>query len=160
MRRVLIPQTGPVAERLRVREIDDDEGRRLVRIVRRDSGSVVTWRRAQMVLLSAQGMDVAGIAKVAFTSQDRVRDVIHNFNADGFSSLYPRYRGGHPPKFTLPQRREIKKIAKSPPAGHDLPFPAWSLAKLAGSLAAGGATTSVTRGCGSCSARRASPVNA
>jgi hypothetical protein len=63
-----------VAERVRVRETDDDEGRRLVRIVRRDSGSVVTWRRAQMVLLSTQGMDVAGIAKVAFTSEDRVRD--------------------------------------------------------------------------------------
>jgi hypothetical protein len=110
---VLIAETGPVAERLRVRGIDDDEGRRLVRIVRRDSGSVVTWRRAQMVLLSAQGMDVAGIAKVAFTSEDRVRDVIHNFNADGFSSLYPRYRGGRPPRFTLGQRREIKKIAKS-----------------------------------------------
>jgi hypothetical protein len=56
-----------------VREIDDHEGRRLVRIVCRDSGSVVTWRRAQMVLLSAQGMDVAQIAKVAFTSADRVR---------------------------------------------------------------------------------------
>jgi transposase len=72
------------------------------------SGSVVTWRRAQMVLLSAQGMDVPRIARVAFTSEDRVRDVIHNFNADGFSSLYPRYKGGHPPKFSLPQRREIK----------------------------------------------------
>jgi transposase-like protein len=35
-----------VTERLRVREIDDDEGRRLVRIIRRGSGSVVTWRRA------------------------------------------------------------------------------------------------------------------
>jgi hypothetical protein len=34
-----------VAERVRVREIDDDEGRRLVRIVRRGIGSVVTWRR-------------------------------------------------------------------------------------------------------------------
>ena len=62
-----------------------------MRIVRRGSGSVVTWRRAQMVLLSAQGMDVAAIAKVAFTSEDRVRDVIRNFNADGFGSLYPRY---------------------------------------------------------------------
>ena len=38
------------------------------------SGSVVTWRRAQMVLLSAQGMDAAAIARVAFTSEDRVRD--------------------------------------------------------------------------------------
>jgi hypothetical protein len=53
-----------------VREIDDDEGRRLVRIVRRGTGSVVTWRWAQMVLLSAQGMGVAAIAKVAFTSED------------------------------------------------------------------------------------------
>jgi hypothetical protein len=76
-RRVLIPETGPVTERLRVREIDDDEGRRLVRIVRRGSGS-----------------------------------------------LYPRYRGGRPPKFTLPQRREIKKIAKSQPGEPDLPFSA------------------------------------
>jgi transposase len=135
---VLIVETGPVAERLRVREIDDDEGRRLVRIVRRGSGSVVTWRRAQMVLLSAQGMDVAAIAKVAFTSEDRVRDVIRSFNADGFSSLYPRYQGGRPPKFTLPQRREIKKIAKSRPADHGLPFATWSLSKLGEFLVAEG----------------------
>ena len=66
--RLLILKTGPVTERVRVREIDDDEGRRLVRIVRRDSGSVVTWRRAQMVLLSAQGMDVAAIAKLSLTT--------------------------------------------------------------------------------------------
>ena len=87
-----------------------------MRTIRRGSGSVVTWRLAQMVLLAAQGMDAAAIAKVAFTSEDRVRDVIRNFNADGFGSLYPRYKGGHPPKFTLGQRREIKKIAKSRPA--------------------------------------------
>ena len=133
-----------MTERLRVREIDDDEGRRLVRIVRRDSGSVVTWRRAQMVLLSAQGMDAAGIAKVAFTSEDRVRDVIRNFNADGFSSLYPKYRGGRPPKFTLPQRREIKKIAKARPGEYDLPFSAWSLAKLAEFLVAEGVVDDIS----------------
>jgi transposase len=141
---VLIAETGPVSERVRVREIDDDEGRRLVRIVRRGSGSVVTWRRAQMVLLSAQGMDVAGIAKVAFTSEDRVRDVIRNFNADGFDSLYPKYKGGHPPKFTLGQRREIKKIAKSRPVDHDLPFSTWSLAKLADFLVAEGVAEDIS----------------
>ena len=36
-----------------------------------------------MVLLSAQGMDVSAIAKVALTSEDRVREVIRNVNADG-----------------------------------------------------------------------------
>ena len=64
--------------------------------------------------------------------------MIRNFNADGFSSLYPKYKGGHPPKFTLPQRREIKKIAKSKPVEHDLPFSTWSLAKLADFLVAEG----------------------
>jgi transposase len=114
-----------------------------------------------MVLFSAQGMDAGAIAKVAFTSEDRVRDVIRNFNADGFNSLYPKYRGGHPPKFTLPQRREIKKIAKARPAEYDLPLSTWSLAKLADFLVAEGwSTTSATRGSGSCSARRASPFNA
>jgi transposase len=133
-----------VAERLRVREIGDDEGARLVRIVRRGSGSVVTWRRAQMVLLSAQGMDAAAIAKVAFTSEDRVRDVIRNFNADGFGSLYPRYKGGRPPKFTLAQRREIKKTAVSRPSDHGLPFSAWSLSKLAEFLVAEGVVDDIS----------------
>src|SRR6202042_337214 len=139
-----IVETGPVSERLRVREIDDDEDRRLVRIVRRGSGSVVTWRRAQMVLLSAQGMDATAIAKVAFTSEDRVRDVIRNFNADGFSSLYPKYKGGHPPKFTLPQRRGIKKGAKARPVEYDLPFSTWSLSKLAEFLVAEGVVDDIS----------------
>ncbi len=115
-----------------------------MRIVRRGTGSVVTWRRAQMVLLSAQGMDVPAIARVAFTSEDRVRDVIRNFNADGFSSLCPRYRGGHLPKFTLGQRREIKKIARSRPAEHDLPFSTWSLSKLAEFLVAEGVVDDIS----------------
>jgi transposase len=133
-----------MAERVRVREITDDEGMRLLRIVRRSSGSVVTWRRAQMVLLSAQHMDVAAIAKVAFTSEDRVRAVIHNFNADGFESLYPRYAGGRPPTFTLPQRRQIKKLALGRPMDHDLPFSTWSLSKLAEFLVAEGVVDDIS----------------
>ena len=105
---------------------------------------MVTWRRAQIVLLSAQGMTVAAIAKVAFTSEDRVRDVIRNFNADGFASLCPRYKGGRPPKFSLPQRREIKNIAKSRPAEHDLPFSTWSLSKLGEFLAAAGVVDDIS----------------
>jgi hypothetical protein len=70
-----------------------------------------------MVLLSAHGMDVAAIARVAFTSEDRVRDVIGNFNADGFSPLYPRYRGARPG----PQRpwlREVDVARLSPLVRH------------------------------------------
>ena len=110
----LIAHTGPVTERLRVREIDDDEGRRLVRIIRRGSGSVVTWRRAQMVLLSAQGMDAAAIAKVAFTSDRVARRDPATSSSDGFDSLYPKYKGGHPPKFTLAPAAGDSRRSPSP----------------------------------------------
>ena len=53
---------------LRVREASNDEGTRLLWIVRRNSESAVTWRRAPMPPLSVQGRDVAEIAKVTFTS--------------------------------------------------------------------------------------------
>jgi hypothetical protein len=95
-----------VAARVTLREISNEEGNRLLRIVRRTSGSVVTWRRAQIVLLAAQGQSPARISEVVFTDPDTVRELIHNFNRDGFEALYPRYRGGRPPTFTLPQRRQ------------------------------------------------------
>jgi len=133
-----------VRDGIRVREISNEEGNRLLRIVRRSSGSVVTWRRAQMVLLSAQGMDVAQIAQVAFTSPDRVRAVLHNFNDDGFDSLVPKYAGGRPPTFTLPERRDIKKVALSRPVDHGLPFSTWSLTKLAEFLVAEGVVDDIS----------------
>jgi transposase len=133
-----------MVHRVQVREISNDEGNRLLRIVRRSSGSVVTWRRAQMVLLSAQGMDPAGIAEVTFTSADRVRDVLHNFNADGFDSLKPRYAGGRPPKFRSDQRAEIKKVALGRPVDHGLPFSTWSLSKLADFLVAEGVVEDIS----------------
>src|SRR3954465_3243686 len=133
-----------MVHRVQVRPISNDEGMRLLRIVRRGPGSVVTWRRAQMVLLSAQGMPVAKIAEVSFTSPDRVRDVLHNFTADGFDSLYPRYAGGRPPTFDLTQRAKIKQLALSRPAEHGLPFSTWSLSKLADFLVAEGVVDDIS----------------
>ena len=60
-------------------------------------------------------MDVAPIGKVAFTSEDLVREVMHNFNDDGFDSLYPKYAGGRPPTFTLPQRQPYQEDRAGPP---------------------------------------------
>lgn len=105
-------------------------------------------------------MPVSKIAEVTFTSEDRVRDVIDNFNADGFASRYPKYAGGRPRTFNLPERPEIKKIAKSKPVEHGLPFSTWSLSKLAEVLVAEGwSTTSHTRAFGFCSVTKASPFN-
>jgi len=123
-----------MAERVQVRDLTSAEGNKLLGIVRRGSGSVVRWRRAQIVLWSAQAMDVPAIAKIAFTSEDRVREVIHNFNRDGFDSLAPKYAGGRPPKFSAAERAEIKKIALGRPTDYGEPFSTWSLTKLADHL--------------------------
>ena len=133
-----------MAASVTLREISNEEGNRLLRIVRRTSGSVVTWRRAQIVLLSAQGMTPPRISEVVFTDPDTVREVIHNFNRDGFDALYPRYKGGRPQTFTLPKRQEIKRIALSDPQDLDLPFATWSLAKLADYLVAEGVVTDIS----------------
>ena len=125
-----------MAARVELREITNEEGNRLLRIIRRSSGSIVTWRRAQIVLLAAQRMPAPRIAEVVFSDPDTVREVIHNFNRDGFDALYPRYRGGRPRTFTLPQRRAIKRIALSAPSDLGQPFATWSLAKLADYLVA------------------------
>src|SRR5687768_15185501 len=81
---------------------------------------------------------------VLLSAQDRGREVLHNFNDDGFDSLYPRYSGGRPPTFTLPQRQEIKKIALGRPVDHGLPFSTWSLAKLADYLVAEGVVDDIS----------------
>src|SRR4051795_9456965 len=133
-----------LAARGQVREITNAEGNRLLRIVRRTSGSVVTWRRAQVVLLAAPGMPPRRITGVAFTDPDTDREVIHNFNRDGCDALYPRYRGGRPQTFTLPKRQEIKRIALSDPQDLDQPFATWSLAKLADYLVAEGVVTDIS----------------
>jgi transposase len=133
-----------MAARVQLRQITNDEGNRLLRMVRRTSGSVVTWRRAQIVLLSAQGMSPPRISEVVFTDPDTVRGVIHNFNRDGFDSLYPRYAGGRPRTFTLPERRKITRIALAVPTDLGQPFATWSLAKLADYLVAEGVVTDIS----------------
>src|SRR5215208_1286760 len=149
-----------MAARVELREISNEEGNRLLRIVRRGGGSVVTWRRAQIVLLSAQGMSPTRISEVVFTDPDTVRDVIHNFNRDGFDALYPRYRGGRPQTFTLPKRQEIKRIALTDPADLDQPFATW-LAGQAGRLSGrrGGGHGHLPRRAAAAAAPRGRPLS-
>src|SRR6266567_6043582 len=142
--RSIIDREGTMAARVELREINNEEGNRLLRMIRRSSGSVVTWRRAQIVLLAAQRMPPTRIAEVVFSDADTVREVIHNFNRDGFEALYPRYRGGRPRTFTLPERQQIKRVALSVPSDLGQPFATWSLAKLADYLVAEGVVDDIS----------------
>ena len=82
-----------MAEPVKVRRLTDEEGRKLQRLVRRGEGkgkaSVVRYRRALVVLASAGGNTVPVIARLVQTSEDRVREVIHNFTAPRGALTYP-----------------------------------------------------------------------
>jgi transposase len=127
-----------MAERVRVRRLNDAEGRELQRIVRRGGGksdrSIVKWRRAMVVLASAGGNDVATIARLVQTSPDRVREMIHRFNDLGMRSLDPQWAGGRPRQITTTDRQVIVEAAKARPEKLGCPFTHWSIRKLAGYL--------------------------
>ena len=149
-----------MARQVELRPITDYEGNRLLRIVRRSSGSVVTWRRAQMVLLAAQAMPVSQIAKVTFTSQDRVRDVIHNFNADGFDALYHAIGAAGRPRSRC---RNASRSRRSPCHAHKIMIcrsrPGACTSWPTSWSPRGWSRTSATRVCAPCCERRACPFN-
>src|ERR1700694_6284683 len=94
---------------LRVRRLTDHEGRLITQIVRRGGGrsekSIVKWRRALVVQASAGGNTVPVIARLVSTSEDRVREMIHRFNAMGIRSLDPQWAGGRPRRITTDDER-------------------------------------------------------
>jgi hypothetical protein len=69
-----------MAARVLLREITNDEGNRLLRIVRRSSGSVVTWRRARSCCFPRRACPRLRSARTSSATGDTVREVIHNFN--------------------------------------------------------------------------------
>ena len=84
---------GPV----RARRLTEDEGRRLLQIVRRGRQGTIRVRRAMMIMASASGTPIPAIARLVAADEDTVREVIHRFNAVGLACLDPRWAGGRPP---------------------------------------------------------------
>ena len=92
------------------------------------------WRRALVVLASAGGNTAPAIARLAATSQDRVREMIHRFNELGMASLDPQWAGGRPRRITTDDEEFIVETATARPETLGLPFTRWSLRKLAAYL--------------------------
>lgn len=99
-------------------------------MLQRTNTNVITARRAEIVLASAQGMKVPDIARKYYCSEEHVRDVIRRFNAGSLESLKPRYSGGRPVTFTPEQRSALVELALTPPQFAGFPWTSWSLSKL------------------------------
>jgi transposase len=124
-----------MAEPVRARRLSDQEGQRLLQIVRRGKHESVRVRRAMIIMASASGTLVPAIARLAAADEDTVRDVIHAFNAKGLAALDPRWAGGRPRLISDGDIEVIVAAARTRPEKLGEPFTRWSLRKLAGYLA-------------------------
>src|SRR3954464_10167184 len=128
-----------MAERVKARRLSDEEGRRLLQIVRRGepkmTKSVIRYRRAMVVLASASGNSVPAIARLVAADEDTVREVIHRFNELGMGALDPRWAGGRPRRISAEDEAFLLETATTRPGRLRQPFTHWSLRKLVGYLA-------------------------
>jgi hypothetical protein len=85
-----------MAEPVRARRLTDQEGQRLLQIVRRGKHESARVRRAMIIMTSASGTLVPAIARLVAADEDTARDVIHAFNAKGLAALDPQWAGGRP----------------------------------------------------------------
>jgi transposase len=119
---------------VRARRLTEDEGRYLLRLVRRGVHDSIRYRRALIIMASALGNRVPAIARLIAADEDTVRDVIHAFNDQGPSMLAPRWGPGRPRRITDADIEVVVAVAKTRPARLGLPFTHWSIRKLAGYL--------------------------
>jgi transposase len=124
-----------MAEPVRARRLTDQEGQRLLQIVRRGKHGSVRVRRAMIIMASASGTLVPAIARLVAADEDTVRDVIHLFNQKGLAALDPQWAGGRPRLISDGDVQVIVTAATTRPEKLGQPFTRWSLRKLAAYLA-------------------------
>src|SRR3954447_57521 len=116
-----------MAERVKARRLSDEEGQRLLQIVRRGepkmTKSVIRYRRAMVVLASASGNSVPAIARLVAADEDTVREVIHRFNELGMGALDPRWAGGRPRRISAEDEAFLIETATTPPRPPGPPLP-------------------------------------
>jgi len=97
----------------------------------RNTSNVFQFKRAQILLASAQQMKVQEISAVFCYSEDYVKKVIKEFNQIGLSSIKSACKNNHrPPKFVKEVKDKIVDLTLKRPGDLGLPFTQWSLNKL------------------------------
>ena len=112
-----------------VRDLAPAESRRLTGWLR-NARNGIQMRRAQIIAFSGQGMRVQEISSYLGMNEEYLRELIRNFNDEGFDALRQRSRSGRPRSLTEEEESLIAEIATAPPQAFGRPFNQWSLRKL------------------------------
>jgi len=114
---------------LYVRSLTKAEGNKIQYILRRGKNRTAI-RRAQVILMSEQGMRVKEIAQRTYLHEEYVRKLLRRFNVERLDLFKERPGRGRPVEFSEETRAEIAEIALSPPWLLRQAFNKWSLEKL------------------------------
>ena len=112
-----------------VRDLASAESRKLTGWLR-NSRNGIQMRRAQIIAFSGQGMRVQEISSYLGMNEEYLRELIRNFNDEGFDVLRQRSRSGRPPSLTEEEESLVAEMATAPPQAFGRPFNQWSLRKL------------------------------
>ena len=113
-----------------VRAITEEEGAQLESLWRHRTGSAGLARRAAIILRSAQGEKVPGIARGLGLFHGTVRKWIRRFTDAGLEGLREHPRSGRPRVYSELARGRIIQLALTPPKELGKPFCHWSLDAL------------------------------
>lgn len=103
---------------------------RLLQDLEGDHLNIIQRRRAEALLLYAQGWSAVEIAANLTVHPNTVYTLLRAFHQQGLDVVANLGRGGAKPRLTTEQRATILRIAEQPPYELGLPQGRWSLANL------------------------------
>jgi transposase len=111
--------------------LTESETETLTATIRRSTAPARDVLRARIVLLAADGLTNAEIARRLGVCDDTARKWRRRFAERGLAGLRDRRRSGRPPSFTPVQVAAVKARACEPPEHYGLSLTRWSSAELA-----------------------------
>jgi transposase len=115
---------------IRVRALSAEEQAGLTRMARSRTLCAGRVKRAQLVLLAAEGHKAEEIAEALRLHARTARFWLKRFNVHGLAGLEESDRPGRPPIYSTEQVGAVIEAALTRPADLGLPFASWTLDRL------------------------------
>jgi transposase len=127
---------------LLIRSLTPEEAAQLEELAR--SSDTITYRRARVILLSAQGRRVPAIMAALGLCDRTVRDTIHRFEHGGVAALRRRQAPGKPRRCDTAAREALVELLHRPPTDFGIESQLWTAADLAAVATRQGIVTTIS----------------